>query len=90
MITDIFINMGSGIANFIIAIMPNGDTKIIQYLTDGFAMFRWLTAGINWIFPVNTFFFLLYSILTLEAVILSLRLILWIASIFIPMVKNRI
>lgn len=77
MIFEALFEFALAIVDFLVGLLPNADTEVLDFLSFGLADFKSRLEAANWIFPVHTFFFVLSTIFAIEAGILAFKLVKW-------------
>lgn len=81
MIIDAIVTMTTDFFAFLLSFFPDVNTTITTAIASGYYNIKTLLVGYNWIFPVNTFYFIMNSFLGILLAFGLYKLIRWIASI---------
>jgi hypothetical protein len=81
----------SEMLSLVIDLFPTVDTPTLTYINSQVSAFNSLIGNASWIFPVGTIIDAFKLIIGFEIIILGIRGVLWIASMFtLGIVKNKI
>lgn len=80
MIVEWLIDFVLTVIDAVVSLLPNADVNITNFIVNGLTNFRTLVAGVDWIFPVNTFLLVLTMVLTIEGIILLFKIGKWVAA----------
>lgn len=64
----------------IITLLPLADPVVVTRITDGLTPFKTMIATADWLFPVASFFAIIKIMIGVEAVIIVVKIIHWVAK----------
>jgi hypothetical protein len=81
MIFDTLISLGITGLQFIIGLFPAADPNVVAFINNGVTSFRAALISVNWFFPVDTLLQVLGYMFIIEAAMLLIKLIRYIAGV---------
>jgi len=81
MIFNAIVNFIVGVLNFIIALLPDADSGILDLITGTTEGFRHAMSSISWFFPVDTALLVLSAMFVIQAGVFLFKLIRYVAGV---------
>ena len=78
MIIDALSFVANGILSLIVELFPVADTDTVSFVSSQFTGFNNIMAGVNWFFPVDTFYHVAGYIFAIEGILLIFSTSAWI------------